>query len=157
MQPINPHPRIPLLVSALVLSVAPSPMLATDTDQRIESAATSSYNFRTYLKDDAIKVKSSHGVVTLTGTVAEPFHKSLAEETVSGLPGVKGVSNELVVTGEQPSEHSDPWITMKVKGALAFHKNVSATDTQVQTQNGIVILTGKAYSAAKKELTGEYA
>jgi osmotically-inducible protein OsmY len=53
----------------------------------------------------------------------------LAENTVASLPGVKSVDNQLVVSGEQPAEHSDTWITTKVKTALLFHRNVSATGT----------------------------
>ncbi len=46
---------------------------------------------------------------------------------------------------------------MKVKTVLAFHRNVSASDTDVSTQNGVVTLRGKADSAAQKQLTSEYA
>ena len=84
-------------------------------------------------------------------------HKSLAEDTVASLPGVKSVDNQLVISGEQPAEHSDAWITMKVKTALLFHRNVSATGTTVYTKDGIVTLQGEASSMAQKELTTEYA
>ena len=113
--------------------------------------------FKTYLKDDSIKTESKDGVVTLTGTVADASHKSLAEDTVASLPGVKSVDNQLLVSGEQPAEHSDAWITMKVKTALLFHRNVSATGTNVYTKDGVVTLQGEASSMAQKELTTEYA
>ncbi|WP_257304839.1 BON domain-containing protein [Geothrix campi] len=145
-----------LLASSALIMVG-LPLQAADQDHRIEASAKSSYNFKTYLKDDHIKVQSSNGVVTLTGTVAHDYHKSLAQDTVSGLPGVKSVDNQLTVVGDQPSEHSDGWMTMKVKGVLAFHRNVSATATEVKTENGVVTLTGKADSEAQKQLTGEYA
>ena len=81
----------------------------------------------------------------------------MAEETVAGLPGVKRVDNQLVVSGEQPVEHSDAWITTKVKTALLFHRNVSASGTTVYTKDGVVTLQGVASSLAQKELTTEYA
>ena len=130
---------------------------AADTDSRIESAAAKSYTFKTYLKDDSIKTSSKDGVVTLTGTVAESSHKSLAENTVASLPGVKSVDNQLLVSGEQPAEHSDAWITTKVKSTLLFHRNVSGTGTTVYTKDGVVTLQGEASSIAQKELTTEYA
>jgi osmotically-inducible protein OsmY len=130
---------------------------AADTDSRIESSAAKSYVFKTYLKDDSIKVASKDGVVTLTGTVAEASHKSLAENTVAGLPDVKSVDNQLTIKGENPAEHSDAWITMKVKTALLFHRNVSGTGTSVYTKDGVVTLQGVASSMAQKELTTEYA
>ena len=130
---------------------------ASDTDSRIESSAANSYVFKTCLKDDSIKTESKDGVVTLTGTVADESQKSLAENTVASLPGVISVDNELQISGEQPAEHSDTWITMKVKTALLFHRNVSATGTTVYTKDGIVTLQGVASSMAQKELTTEYA
>lgn len=156
MHPFKLNPHAAFLTSAALILAVGVPLQAADQDDRIESAAKSSYNFKTHLKDDNIKVECSHGVVVLTGTVSHDYHKYLAEETVSGLPGVKSVSNQLSVAGDQPSEHSDAWITMKVKGALAFHKNVSAKDTEVHTQNGVVTLSGTAGSEAQKLLTCEY-
>jgi osmotically-inducible protein OsmY len=139
------------------LLITSSPLRAASTDSRIESSAAKSYTFKTTLKDDSIKTKSEDGVVTLTGTVAEASHKSLAEDTVASLPGVKSVDNELVVSGEQPAEHSDTWITTKVKTVLLFHRNVSASGTTIYTKDGIVTLQGVASSQAQKELTTEYA
>jgi osmotically-inducible protein OsmY len=146
-----------LLAATSALLVSSTSLRAADTDSRIESSAAKSYTFKTYLKDDSIKIDSKEGVVTLTGTVADASHKSMAEDTVSGLPGVKSVDNELLINGEQPAEHSDAWITAKVKTTLLFHRNVSATGTTVYTLDGVVTLQGEASSMAQKELTTEYA
>ena len=150
---------LPLTLAAVVgtLFISNPPLRAADTDDRIESSAAKSYTFKTTLKDDSIKTESKNGVVTLTGTVAEASHKSLAENTVESLPGVKSVDNQLLIKGEQPAEHSDAWITTKVKTALLFHRNVSATGTTVTTKDGIVTLQGVADSKAQRELTTEYA
>ena len=149
--------HLALVTSAAMIMTVAMPLAASEQDSRIEAAARGSYNFRTYLKDDNIKVDSSAGVVTLTGTVAQDSHKFLAQETVSDLPGVKSVNNQLTLTGDQPTEQSDAWITMKVMTALTFHKHVAAIGTDVHTQGGVVTLKGKADSGAQKELTGEYA
>ena len=149
----------PLTLAAIAgaILISSSTVRAADTDSRIESSAAKSYNFKTYLKDDSIKTESKDGIVTLTGTVADASHKSLAQDTVAGLPGVKSVDNQLVVNGDQPAEHSDAWITARVKTALLFHRNVSATGTTVYTKDGIVTLQGVAASMAAKDLTTEYA
>ena len=149
----------PLTLAAVVstMLITSAPLRAASTDSRIESSAAASFTFKTTLKDDSITTDSKDGVVTLTGTVSEASHKSLAENTVASLPGVRSVDNQLVVTGEQPAEHSDAWITMKVKTALLFHRNVSATATSVYTKDGVVTLQGEATSMAQKELTTEYA
>ena len=148
---------ISLATVATALLFTGVPVRASDTDDRIESSAAKSYVFKTYLKDDSIKTESENGVVTLTGTVAEESHKSLAENTVASLPGVKSVNDKLTVSGQQPAEHSDTWIGMKVKTALLFHRNVSATGTTVYVKDGVVTLQGEATSEAQKELTTEYA
>ena len=152
-------PMFPLTLGAIVsaIFISSSPVRAADTDDRIESSAAKSYTFKTYLKDDSIKVESKDGVVTLTGTVADASHKSMAENTVASLPGVTSVDDQLKISEEQPAEHSDAWITTKVKTALLFHRNVSATGTTVYTKDGVVTLQGVASSQAAKELTTEYA
>ncbi len=146
------------LITATAMMLSSTALLrASETDDRIESSARKSYVFKTYLKDDSIKTESKNGVVILTGTVAEASHKSLAQDTVEGLPGVKSVDNQLTIKGETPAEHSDAWIGMKVKSALVFHRNVRATRTDVNVKDGIVTLSGEASSMAQKELTTEYA
>ena len=124
-------------------------------DNAIESSAKQSYVFKTYLKDDDIKVKSKDGVVTLTGTVSEESHKTLAEDTVAGLPDVKSVENKLEVKGDRPAEKSDAWLVTKVKTTLLFHRHVSAM-TEVDVKDGIVTLRGDADNQAQKDLTTEY-
>jgi len=156
MRHFNLNPNAALMASVALVMVG-LPLQASEQDHRIVASAKSSYNFMTYLKGDNIKVESSEGVVTLSGTVAREYHKSLAGETVAELAGVKSVNNNLKVIGDQPSENSDAWMTMKVKGVLAFHKNVSASDTEVTTEKGVVTLTGKADSESQKQLTTEYA
>jgi osmotically-inducible protein OsmY len=146
-----------LLAASSALLVTSLSLRASDTDDRIESSAKKSYVFKTHLKGDSIKTDSKNGAVTLTGTVAESSHKSLAQDTVESLPGVKSVDNQLKIKKEAPAEHSDAWLATKVKTALLFHRNVRATKTDVNVTAGIVILSGEASSLAQKELATEYA
>jgi osmotically-inducible protein OsmY len=101
-------------------------------------------------------VASDNGNVTLTGTVAEESHLSLAKDTVEGLPGVKSVDNKLTTDAKSPSAGSDAWLITKVKFTLLFHKNVNV-GTNVTAENGVITLRGEASSIAQKDLTGEYA
>lgn len=148
-----------IVVTALaLLALAVSmPVQAATMDSRIESSARQSYVFRTYLKDDDIKIQSRDGAVSLTGIVSENFHKSLAQETVAGLPGVRSVDNRLEVKGAPPTANSDEWLRDKVKVALLFHRQVSAVTTVVEVKGGVVTLRGDAATQAQKELTTEYA
>jgi len=146
-----------IMLAAVALLALNAPVQAASTDSRIETSAKQSYVFKTYLKGDNIKVQSKDGAVTLTGMVLEESHRSLAQETVAGLPGVKGVNNRLEIKGTQPTANSDAWLIAKVKSALLFHRSVHATSTEVDVKDGIVTLRGEASSNAQKELTTEYA
>jgi osmotically-inducible protein OsmY len=136
-----------MMVVVAALLMLSMPVQASKMDNRIESSAKNSYVFKTYLQADDIKIKSEDG---------EESHKSLAQETVADLPGVKSVDNMLEVKGTPPAKNSDAWITTKVKTMFLFHQNVSAM-TEVSTKAGIVTLQGKAANEAQKDLTTEYA
>lgn len=145
------------MVAAVALLALGMPVQATNLDDRNESSAKKSYVFKTYLKDDDIKIQSRDGAVTLTGVVSEESHKSLAQETMAGLPGVKRVVNRLEVKGAPHTANSDPWLRDKVKLTLLFRRSVSAAKTEVDVKDGIVTLRGRAVSQAQMELTTEYA
>ncbi len=148
---------VALMVAVVALLAISAPLYASRMDDRIESSARKSYIFQTYLTGDDIKIESKDGVVTLTGMIAAEFHKSLAQETVAGLPGVKSVDNRLEVKGAPPTANSDAWLSEKVKTTLLFHRSVKTGETEVHVQEGIVTLRGNAVSQAKKDLTTEYA
>jgi osmotically-inducible protein OsmY len=147
---------VALMVAAVVLLVTIVPVHASTMDDRIQASAEKSYVFKTYLKGDDIKIESKDGVVTLTGIVANEFHKSLAQETLAGLPGVKSVDNRLELKGAPPTANSDAWLRDKVKATLLFHRSVSAGNTEVDVKDGIVTLRGNATSQLQKDLTTEY-
>jgi hyperosmotically inducible periplasmic protein len=90
-----------VVVMLLALSM---PVFASKDDDRIVSDAKKSYVFQTYLKDDRITVKSVNGAVTLTGTVDNEYSKSLAQETVASMKGVRSVDNKLEVKADAPVE-----------------------------------------------------
>jgi osmotically-inducible protein OsmY len=145
------------LAFAAVLVFTSGPARASETDDRIESVFKKTYVYKTYLKDEHIKISSKDGAVILAGTVADETHKPMAQNTAEALPGVKSVDNRIEVTGDRPAESSDTWISMKVKSALLFHRNVSASGTEVYLKDGNVTLKGEAANQAQKDLTTEYA
>src|SRR6185369_5588057 len=137
-------------LSALLVFIAgPIALLAsTATDRKIEEAAKASYNYRMVL-DDHVTVKAKDGVVTLSGIVQDKDEKALAEDTVENLPGVTRVKNEISVKSTYP-EHSDKWMALKIRSRLLVKGNVSAKDTKVEVQDGVVTLSGTADNAAQK-------
>lgn len=146
---------VTLLAVTVAMLVSSMPVLASKMDDRIEASAKQSYVFKTYLKNDDVKVKSKDGIVTLTGAVIDESHKTLAQDTVASLPGVISVDNRLAVKETHTAADSNVWLVTKVKSALLFHRNVSAR-TEVSASDGVVTLRGNAASQAKKDLTTEY-
>jgi osmotically-inducible protein OsmY len=146
-----------MVMAGVALLAFSLPVQASKTDDRIESTARKSYVFKTYLKGDDIKIQSREGAVSLTGTVADNHNRSLAQETVAGLPGVKSVDNRLEIKGVPHTENSDAWIMTKVKATLLYRRSVSGFNTEVNVKDGIVTLQGEAPSQMQKDLTTEYA
>ncbi|WP_051906457.1 MULTISPECIES: BON domain-containing protein [unclassified Sulfurospirillum] len=143
-------------IVALILLMSIS-AYASDLDNQIESSFKKSFVYKTYLKDEPIKIASKDGVVTLSGEVFDDVHKPMAGNTAEAISGVKSVDNQIVIREDRLPENSDTWIRMKVQTALVFHSNVSASKTEVTVKNGVVTLKGEASSSAKKELTTQYA
>ena len=146
-----------LVVAVAALVGSSTPLRASETDSRIESSFKKSYVYKTYLKDEHIKISSKNGAVTLSGNVYNETHKPMAQDVAEALPGVKGVDNRIEIKGDRPTENSDTWVSMKVKTALVFHRNVNAHKTEVSVKEGIVTLKGEAASQAQKDLTTEFA
>ncbi|MGD0649818.1 MAG: BON domain-containing protein [Verrucomicrobiia bacterium] len=144
-----------LVVAVAALVGSSTPLRASETDDRIETSFKKTYVYKTYLKDEHIKISSKDGAVTLSGDVYNETHKPMAQDVAEALPGVKTVDNRIEVKG--PAESSDTWVSMKVKTALVFHRNVNAHKTEVYVKDGIVTLKGEAASQAQKELTTEFA
>ena len=144
-----------LLLSSLIATASVSLFASADTDSKIEDAAKASYNYRVLL-DNHVSVKANEGIVTLSGVVADRDLKSLAEDTVSNLPGVLRVDNQITLDPAL-KEHSDNWIALKLHTQLLVRAHVSNADTTIKVKDGVVTLTGTADNQAQKELTGEYA
>ena len=142
-----------LLLSSLMATSAVA--LFASTDSKIEDAAKASYNYRTVL-DGKVTVKSNDGIVTLTGIVADRDMKSMAEDTVSNLPGVQRVDNQITLDPAL-KEHSVSWIALKLHTQLIVRADVSNANTTINVKDGVVTLTGTAENQAQKDLTGEYA
>jgi len=129
---------------------------ATETEDRILAAARGSYNFKTYLAGDQIHLAAKRGTVTLTGEVLDELHRSLAEETVAGLPGVDRVNNQLSLRSQPGGGTPDAALRTKVQAALLFHRQFSILQTRVQVQQGVVTLQGEADSEARKRLCATF-
>lgn len=128
-----------------------------EIDKKIVSTFKNSYVYMTFLSSDSVEIVAKNGIVTLTGSVEDESHKTLAQETIARVQGVVRIDNQLMTPSEAAAENADIWIARKVKLTLIFHFHVSASATTVEVKDRVVTLTGEATSIAQKELTAEYA
>ena len=76
-----------LVVAVVALMGSSTPLRASETDDRIESTFKKTYVYKTYLKDEHIKISSKDGAVTLSGYVDNETHKPMAQDTAGRCPG----------------------------------------------------------------------
>jgi hyperosmotically inducible periplasmic protein len=149
-------PSFALLASTSALFGLNPALHASTNDDAIVKAAVDSYVFRKFLRDDHITTSALQGDVTLTGTVADASRKSLAEDTISHLPGVGQVINDLEIQPHPTDGNLDTRITLQVETLFMLHRKLSATKARVVSVNGVATLTGEATSQIQKELATEY-
>jgi hyperosmotically inducible periplasmic protein len=104
------------------------------------------------------------GAVTLRGEAQNQAQKDLAEEYAKDVKGVTGVKNEMTIAkvSTEPKQTmsekiDDASITAQVKMAFLTHHSTSAFKTGVETNNGVVTLSGNAINAAGKDMATKVA
>jgi hyperosmotically inducible protein len=125
---------------------------AAISDAGITTKVKAKYLGDDRLKGSHIKVTTTNGVVTLTGSALGADSKSAAEELAKEVTGVKSVDDELVTSASQGSAHktmattervgSDSWITTKVKSEIMADSVSKGFKVSVKTVNGVVMLSG---------------
>lgn len=94
-----------------------------------------------------IDVDVQNGFVRLSGNVENPEAVEQAQHLAIHTRGVRGVNNDLVVGDKTLGEElDDAAITAAVKTKLAADPEVSATNIDVDTEKGVVTLSGKVKS-----------
>lgn len=119
------------------------------SDSAITSTVKAKITTDNSLSGTAINVATNNGIVSLSGNVGSDTQASIAIELAQSSPGVKDVETiNLSVNGNnQPI--SDIIITAKIKGMfiqqkLFTDKDIASMSIKIETNNGIVSLSGTA-------------
>jgi hyperosmotically inducible protein len=140
-------------------------------DASITSAVKSKLVWSKNTEGLTANVETKRGKVTLVGSADSAATKDLAGKLAMGTRGVMSVDNQLVVksakagtaatamssTQEVGKDMSDGWITTKVKSTYMYSSNVDGSDISVNTDKGVVMLSGKVDSGAERALAIELA
>jgi hyperosmotically inducible protein len=98
------------------------------------------------VKGRQIEVETTQGVVMLRGKVDSDVAKQAAGDITKMLDGVKTVKNELQVVApskREAVEEKDEAITARVKEHFAKDAHLKKADIAIQTNAGVVSLTGE--------------
>jgi hyperosmotically inducible periplasmic protein len=140
-------------------------------DASITSAVKSKLVWSKNTEGLTANVETKRGKVTLVGSADSAATKDLVGKLAMGTRGVMSVDNQLVVksakagtaatamssTQEVGKDMSDGWITTKVKSTYVYSSNVDGSDISVNTDKGVVMLSGKVDSGAERALAIELA
>jgi osmotically-inducible protein OsmY len=134
-------------VQAVVNDIDVGPGLAARrSDPALAEAVVNALRCHSAVPLDAIQACLTGGRVTLTGAVTWAFQKAAAEQAVQWLPGVKGVTNNIVVKPRASVED------VKARIAREFVQNaeIDAQKVRVEVRGGAVVLTGSVRSESER-------
>src|SRR5450755_1409945 len=104
------------------------------------------------VKSSHIKVTTTNGVVTLSGSAMNSESKSAAEQLTKSVDGVTIIDVEFTTDPDAGSAHnavaktegegSDSWITTKDKSEILSDSISHGFDVHVETMHGVVMLRG---------------
>ena len=156
----------------------PMPVYATERsygeaidDATITATVKSKLMWSKHADGLSSNVETRRGKVTLTGTANSGAAKDLAGRLATNTRGVTGLDNRMTVTTaklgmtdsvkgatkEAGKDIADSWITTKVKSTYLYSSNIDGTDIAVNTDKGVVTLSGKVDSGAERALAIELA
>lgn len=90
-----------------------------------------------------VEVSVERGIVTLSGVVANEVERQNAVTTVFAIPGVQNVKINLSLEDHTVGEYiDDTLLTTAVKGKLLAEAGIKSLSVSVETNQGVVTLTG---------------
>jgi len=123
------------------------------SDGEIAASALSVLRSHAGLPADQIQLKVEHGTVTLTGEVIWQYQKTMAEQDIRNIVGVRGVANSLVVTPfSRPTE-----VKQKIEEALRRNAEVEASHIAISATAGVVTLSGRVKTWHEREIVEQAA
>lgn len=157
--------RSGLLIIALALGACTSTRTQQSAGEVVDDSVLTAKVKAALVEDPVAKagdvnVETYRGVVQLGGFVDTTEQKSRAGEVAKGVSGVKEVRNDLRVSSPQQTVGEvvdDGALTAAVKGKLIADQTMQSYKVNVETQNGVVQLTGFVDSNDAKGRAAEIA
>ncbi len=138
-------------------------------DGKLETALL----FNEHLNSFAIDTEVTDGVAYLSGSVESDIDRDLAGEIAKSIDGVRDVENDLAVDKMKASKARDTddrkdrsgfkqsvlnaTLTARVKTQLLVNDNTGGMSIDVDSEDGVVTLSGDVKSEQEKDLAGQIA
>jgi osmotically-inducible protein OsmY len=122
--------------------------LGERTDADIAGSARNALSWTKSLPADGVQVMVEDGWITLSGTVTWNYQRLDAHESVRLLPGVKGVSNQMMV---KPAASAFV-VKSDIEAAIKRRAAADAGDIDVSVTGGDVTLSGEVHSWSERQL-----
>ena len=117
------------------------------SDAEIAEAAIAAMRWHSMVPDERVKVEVETGWVTLTGELDWGYQYASAEQAISPLLGVRGVTNLITIKPRVSAMDLGTQIT----AALTRQAERAAHHIGVEVEGGIVTLSGKVHSMAEHD------
>ena len=136
---------------------AAAPLADADIQSDVVNAVLGYVHYGVF---DSVGVGVADGVVTLTGSVLQPWHKDDLQKSVAKLEGVREVKNQIRV---QPVSIFDDRLRVQlyrqIYGAGMFQRYASFSNPPIHiiVENGNITLTGLVNSQVEKAVLGSIA
>lgn len=157
--------RTPRIIAAAAATALLLPALAFgQVEETIDNAALQTkvkakLMTEAPIKATAVNLETENGVVQLGGFVDDEMKGKKAAEIVAGMDGVRKVDNQLhAKPGDRDAGQAvdDGLLTTKVKAGLAEADLGMAAGINIDTYNGVVLLTGFVDTEEAKNLAEKY-
>jgi hyperosmotically inducible protein len=135
-----------MTVTVAALSLGSTQLFAL-TDTEINDKVKSKISSDQTTANSDINVSTRDGIVTLRGNLQTEAEADAAIEDANSVTGVKDVDSDYLMVKDSSQPYKDAYITAKVKGSFVREKlfddsPIAVTTIHVETQNGVVFLTG---------------
>jgi osmotically-inducible protein OsmY len=123
----------------------PTAFERNDTD--IAQAALTALTWNAAVPGNRVTLTVSNGWLTLNGTLDWQFQKEAAARAVRDLTGVRGVTNNIIVTPHVQAGD----VQAKIEAAFKRSAEIDARRVSVTATGGTVVLNGHVHSWAERQ------
>jgi osmotically-inducible protein OsmY len=124
-------------------------------DEEIAAAARQALTLHLSVPHEQVQVSVADGWLTLGGELRWHYQKMAAEDAVSTIAGVRGVTNRIKIVPVRPSE---PDVKERIEESFRRHADIDAAGIEVTIHGSVVTLRGKVHSRSERNaaITGAW-